>query len=247
MLMTCQGDLQLNTLTIDTATSLEIVTVAAGDNVADESSPVGSSHSVTLFNRIQAALEKTGITAGGLDLIGVGTGPGSFTGIRIAVTTTRMLAQVLSVPLVGVSSTLLHAVSVPGNPGDRVLVAFDAKKKRVFGALYMITDNRLMPEVLLQPGDYEPETLFRNAHGKGNLYTLGDGIELYREKAGDTEFTHMDNFIPEGRIITDLVHSLYISEPDRYTDFNSVVPMYARKSDAEIMKKIKAETRQDKK
>jgi len=126
-------------------------------------------------------------------------------------------------------------------------VAFDAKKKRVFGALYMITDNRLMPEVLLQPGDYEPEILFRNAHGKGNLYTLGDGIELYREKAGDTEFIHMDNFIPEGRMITDLVHSLYISEPDRYTDFNSVVPMYARKSDAEIMKKFKAETMQNKK
>ncbi len=91
---------------------------------------------MTLFDNIDAALAGAGISATDLQLIGVGIGPGSFTGIRIAVSTARMLAQVLSIPLAGLSSPLIYAASMEALPGEYLMTAFDAKKGRVFGALY---------------------------------------------------------------------------------------------------------------
>ena len=103
---------------------------------AETSIVVNTSHSVTLLDTINRCLDTLGLAPGDLNCLGVGVGPGSFTGIRIAVTTARMLAQVLGIPLVGIQTHLLYAVSVRGGRGDNIMIAFDAKKGRVFGALY---------------------------------------------------------------------------------------------------------------
>jgi tRNA threonylcarbamoyladenosine biosynthesis protein TsaB len=225
----------LNVLAIDTSTRAELVAVSRPGMVADRTAPMSASHASGLFDRIDGALKDTGISVGDLNLIGVGTGPGSFTGIRIGVTTTRMLAQVLRVPLVGLPTPLLYACSTRSAPGTCVIVAFDAKKSRVFGALYRMTDDPLAPEVIVPPGDYGMEYLCDRACAGVATISVGDGAGIYAKALSVLEHhTFMEDFLPSGETACMLTERFYHARPEEYADLTLVMPCYARKSDAEI-------------
>ncbi len=148
----------MNILLLDTATNIEIVALSYNDVVADKTMQTHYSHSVTLFDTIDSACKELNTTIHSIQCIGVGIGPGSFTGIRIAVTTARMLAQILQVPLVGIPTQLLFACAIVRS-NAHCIVAFDAKKGRVFAARYHLINNSL-PQEILPPGDYTVEQLF---------------------------------------------------------------------------------------
>ncbi len=226
----------MNVLILDTATRIEIVTIKTKEKFYDLTSRVDISHSVTLFERIDEALKGAGIAMQDIELIGVGTGPGSFTGVRIAVASARMLAQVLDVPLIGIESPLLWALAAGAGPGNAVLAAFDAKKGRAFGALYRKADDEdIVP--IVPPGDYYMSDILSAFDGKSTLICIGEGIERFendiREKA--PESTIIRNFMPSGIPACTHAEARFAKEPERYRDFSAVLPRYARKSDAEIM------------
>lgn len=236
----------MNILTIDTATGLEIVAVSTPGGSADMTGPAAASHSVTLFERIDAALKKAEVSIGGIDLIGVGVGPGSFTGIRIAVSTARMLAQVLGKPLAGIHSQLIYAASIESEPGDFLLAAFDAKKGRVFGALYRRSSNVLEPDTIVPPGDYGIGSLLaETGHGK-RLIAAGYGLEKWEDTiaAAAPDCRILRGFIPSGATACALAERACHDNPSLCRHFSAVVPRYARKSDAEVAKEMKAGTGQ---
>lgn len=231
----------MNILTIDTSTGLELVAVSASGDSSDLTGPAAASHSVTLFERIDAALKGAGIGIRDIGLIGVGVGPGSFTGIRIAVTTARMLAQVLAVPLAGVHSQLIFAASAPSEPGDFLLSAFDAKKGRVFGALYRREADALTPAPIIPPGDYEIGTLLAGTVPGKRLIVTGYGIEKW-EGIIETAVPGCEilrGFVPSGAIACALAERAFADNPGTCRDYASVVPRYARKSDAEVVLDMK--------
>ncbi len=230
----------MNILVIDTASSLEIIAAARGDEATETSIVVTTSHSVTIMDAIGGCLERLGLGAGDLDCLGVGVGPGSFTGIRIAVSAARMLAQVLGIPLVGLPTHLLYAVSVKADTGENMLIAFDAKKGRVFGALYRAEASALSPREIIPPGDYPIERLLDGADRSRKTYLIGSGIEKYRQVAAALEHgVFLENFTPSGNVICALVRETYLKNPAGYGDYNRIVPCYARKSDAEIAKELR--------
>lgn len=226
----------MNILIVDTATRVEMVAASSGDRVSDRTGVAGVSHSVTLFQNIQSALEELGITMGDIELIGVGTGPGSFTGIRIAVSTARMLAQLLKAPLVGIHSPLIYASGVPGGEGDNILVAFDAKKGRVFGALYKKTAVPFFPREVVPPGDYFLESLAERIPAGCRTIIIGDGAEKYYDRIPPLAGEHVvvRDFRPSGVSACSLALRLYNADPDSYRSARDVLPFYTRKSDAEI-------------
>lgn len=227
----------MNTLVIETSTSIELLAVSADGRISDRTAVPGVSHSVTLFSNLDAALVALGIGIRDIGLIGVGVGPGSFTGIRIAVSTARMLAQALGAPLVPVMSQLFYAVSVTASPGEYVLAAFDAKKGRVFGALYRAGDDPLVPSELVPPGDYDIALLCEKTLGARTI-AVGDGCDRYRDRIGDMVpgCEIRGGFIPSGGTACRLVDKLYAENPDRFDDITAVLPYYARKSDAEVLR-----------
>jgi tRNA threonylcarbamoyladenosine biosynthesis protein TsaB len=229
----------LNILVIDTASSLEIIAACAGESAAEMSAMVNTSHSVTILDTIDRCMKRLGLAVGDLDVIGVGVGPGSFTGIRIAVTTARMLAQVLRKPLVGIQTQLIYAVCVEAERHDNILVAFDAKKGRIFGALYRKSELPLAPDEVVAPGDYPIQRLLEGVDPSRPTFLIGNGIEKYQEAVSALEKrVIIRDFAPSGKIICSLVFDAYRNNPGEYGDYNRVVPCYARKSDPEVAKEL---------
>ncbi|MBZ9855080.1 tRNA (adenosine(37)-N6)-threonylcarbamoyltransferase complex dimerization subunit type 1 TsaB [Mesorhizobium sp. CA13] len=98
---------------------------------------LGKGHAEHLMAVIAEAL-KAGATAyAGLGAIAVSVGPGSFTGLRVGVSTARGLALALKVPAVGVTTLEALAAEAAGAfPGRAVLAALDAGREEIHAALY---------------------------------------------------------------------------------------------------------------
>jgi tRNA threonylcarbamoyladenosine biosynthesis protein TsaB len=125
-------------LVIDTSASLCAAGVFDGD--AERGRCVldlGKGHAEHLMAVIDEALNTAGITYRDLTAIAVAIGPGSFTGVRVGVSTARGLALALKIPAVGVSN--LEAVAAKArerHPTRAVLAAFASGRGDIQAALY---------------------------------------------------------------------------------------------------------------
>lgn len=227
----------MNTLIIDTSTRLSILTLTVNEKTFSIVEDAGTTHSTTMFDSITRLFSSSGIKINEVDLIGTGIGPGSFTGVRIAVSTARMFAQLLKKPLVGINSHEIFASSpLPAGLTHR-LVAFDAKKNRVYGALYSY--DRSLPVPVTMPGDYTIDETLKDIDEGATVGLTGDGCGKYIQeiqaaliKKGCTCY-YDEDFTPRGEDIYRLFIEKYRRNTQIYSDYNSTVPDYGRKSDAE--------------
>lgn len=130
---------------IDTSTALGSVALFEdGVLVAEESQRVSNAHGESLMPMVSALFDRVGWRAADVARWGVGIGPGSFTGVRIAVATTKGIALATGAELVGVTS--LDAVAEGlGGAGELVVSTVFAGK----GELYV--QARRGPTVVLAP------------------------------------------------------------------------------------------------
>ena len=132
-----------------------------------------------LIPKIDELLRELGIIRGRIGCICVGRGPGSFTGVRIAMATAKGIASALGVGLVGVSS--LDAVAwhawERGLRG-KVLVVADAMRKEVYPVNYEVSDDgaaRLSADRVVKAQEFCDEL------GEPGLVIMGDGLVKYLE------------------------------------------------------------------
>ncbi|WP_296746307.1 tRNA (adenosine(37)-N6)-threonylcarbamoyltransferase complex dimerization subunit type 1 TsaB [Mesorhizobium sp.] len=127
-------------LAIDCAASLCAACVYdadAGIELGREVLDLGKGHAEHLMAVIEAALKAGGVGYRGLDAIAVSVGPGSFTGLRVGVSTVRGLALALKIPAIGVTTLeALAAEAAAAFPGRAVLAALDAGREEIHAALY---------------------------------------------------------------------------------------------------------------
>lgn len=110
--------------------------------VATYTSAVKQNHSVQLMPQIAALLETAGITPQDLTDIVVAQGPGSYTGLRIGVTTAKTLAYTLNLNLYGVSSLKALAATLPYS--ERLIVPImNARREHVYAGAYRWQDGQL--------------------------------------------------------------------------------------------------------
>jgi tRNA threonylcarbamoyladenosine biosynthesis protein TsaB len=106
-----------------------------------------------LFVAASEMISGAGITIGELGLLGVGRGPGSFTGLRVAVVAGKFLGAVLGISLVAPDSLMVTAAGACGE-GETVFAALDARRGEVYHALYRIEDG--YPFTLCEPCASDP-------------------------------------------------------------------------------------------
>lgn len=119
---------------IDTSGREGSLALAEGDDRAFEVlhvAPIaGGTYSAQLIPTLSAALEKTGRRKNEIELLVVASGPGSFTGLRVGLSTVKALAEVLHVPVVAIS--VLEAIAFAANRQGKVLTALDAQRNEVY-------------------------------------------------------------------------------------------------------------------
>jgi len=184
-----------------------------------------------------AGLEAAADSIGGweaVDRLAVGIGPGSFTGMRVGITTVRAIAQALKLDVVPVGTLDVLAAGVPeSGPSLRVL-AIDARRGQVFA-----TALGEHGEIALAPGALAPEEVvpaIGMVDGRGVI--AGDGAVRYR-----------DTFVAAGLVVPpdeDPVHRLdparlcrlaAASEPSSHEE---VQPLYIRRPDAALWRERQA-------
>jgi tRNA threonylcarbamoyladenosine biosynthesis protein TsaB len=123
-------------LALDTATSVASLGIYDGERVLAETTWVaGREHSAQLLAEVDRALVRTGRTVAHLTGMVVARGPGSFTGVRVALSVAKGMAAALDIPLWGVDTldVLAHAAGIVDLPVRPVV---DAGRGRVATALY---------------------------------------------------------------------------------------------------------------
>ena len=163
-------------LTFDTSSpsvSVALLGGERGDEVLVElTSEQEMRHGEQLAPLIEQALEQAGVSRLDLTAIGVGVGPGPFTGLRVGLVSARTLGAVLDIPVYGVCS--LDALAVQAVAGGHLqepfVVATDARRKEVYLASYDATATRLSG-----PAVDKPETVATD------LPVVGEGALLYPE------------------------------------------------------------------
>ncbi|QKD00080.1 tRNA (adenosine(37)-N6)-threonylcarbamoyltransferase complex dimerization subunit type 1 TsaB [Mesorhizobium loti] len=130
----------MKVLAIDCAASLCAACVydaAAGLELGRSALDLGKGHAEHLMAVIAEALRAGATDYAGLGAIAVSVGPGSFTGLRVGVSTARGLALALKIPAIGVTTLeALAAEAAMAFPGRTVLAALDAGREEIHAALY---------------------------------------------------------------------------------------------------------------
>jgi tRNA threonylcarbamoyladenosine biosynthesis protein TsaB len=138
------------TLLFDVSTPVMFVGYAKGDQLVDFSIRLAKrDHAKYLVDRIDQLLKRYKLSIEDMDQIVIGRGPGSYTGIRIAVTVAKTLAYAKNIPLYDVSSLLFMSSGFSGLTGAMI----DARRGHVFGLIY---DEH---QVHVQDGYYELSAL----------------------------------------------------------------------------------------
>lgn len=122
-------------LAMDTSNvALSVAVLDSKRLLAMQTTNIKRNHSKQLMPIISQTMDEAGIELSDLDRIVVAKGPGSYTGLRIAVTTAKTLALTLNTELVGISSL---EMMVPNAPNDGIVVPFfDARNGNVFAGIY---------------------------------------------------------------------------------------------------------------
>lgn len=159
-------------LAIDTSTSVgSVALLVDGQLVAEIAASVRARHGETLLPHVQRVLELGGLAPAGVDLIAVGLGPGSFTGLRVGLAAVKGLAIANGTPVVGVGSLAAIARGLAPAGGVAVVLA-DAQRGEVFLAAYDVRETEPATE-LLAPIHLLPDQAIAHLGG-----ALPEGVPL---------------------------------------------------------------------
>jgi tRNA threonylcarbamoyladenosine biosynthesis protein TsaB len=192
------------TLAFDTATSVATSAILRDGEVVAER----ASRAVRVLADAQELLERAGAEPRELGRLVVGTGPGSFTGVRIGLAAARALAFALELPLAGVSTLDALAAAAPG-----AVPVVDAGRREVFTLLDGAPVVTAPAELAVEPG----------------TTCVGDGAVRYREVleslGADIPPRESQLHAPRARFHAELARE--------FVDPAAVEPIYLRLPDAE--------------
>jgi tRNA threonylcarbamoyladenosine biosynthesis protein TsaB len=220
-------------LAVDTSTRACSVAVVDRDRLASEitTGPTGT-HSTHLLRLIRMALALAEVELHGLDGLAVSVGPGSFTGLRIGVSTVKGLAFATAKPVAGVSS--LEALAQPCLPWPHLICAMlDARQDEVYAARYRGREGRLEREG--REAVLSIEDALDGIHEV--CLFVGDGASRYRGPIGAklgplALFPAPSQDIIRASSVAALAQRQFAR--NEIDDLDRLVPRYVRQSDAEL-------------
>lgn len=223
-------------LALETSTLAGSVALLDGDQLVGEYTlNIRTTHSERLLAAVDRLLQDAGWTPGMLEGLAVAVGPGSFTGLRIGVSTVKGLAFSLGIPVAAVSTLEALAWSLPF-ARDQVCPVLDARKGEVYAALFHWDAQTLVRDWEDQALD--PAELCRRVPGP--VIFVGDGIAgygmLFKERLGaSATFAPAARRLPSAACLGQLGHARLTS--GEVVDPVALAPRYLRPSEAELKRR----------
>jgi tRNA threonylcarbamoyladenosine biosynthesis protein TsaB len=221
------SNLGMKVLGIDTSTTCGSIGLIHDESVISEYLlNLSITHSERLLDAIDLVLGKARCALADLDGFAISLGPGSFTGVRIGVSTVKGLAYAVQKRVVGVSTLDVLASQVSSTP-YLICPVIDARKGEVYSAFYRYEDfNRL--KRLSEYQAIKPEVLF----GMLKEPTIFVGEDLRNSLKSLALFAPATLHIPHGSAVARLgIEPLLRGES---LDLATFTPLYVRPSEAEI-------------
>ncbi len=244
-------------LAIDTSTMLGGIAIMDESLLIAESRlNVRSTHSERLMTEIEHCLKQSGIKISDIDVFAVATGPGSFTGLRIGLSTVKGFSYATGKPIVSVPTLEALAWNFPYSKYP-VCTMLDARKKEVYAALFKWDNEnnppsppfnkggmggfsggkfiKLINETSAKPEEFACDAL-RVTHDDKFIFA-GEGAALYRDKIIEVMgekaiFASPEKTVPSPANVA--VLGLKKAKAGEFSEPVSLIPMYIRKSEAEV-------------
>ncbi len=222
-----------NILAINSSASSGSIALAKDGKITQVSYlDVKRTHSERLMPMIDLALKQNNLQVADLDLICIAIGPGSFTGIRIAMATAKGLSYSHKIPILPFDNLSLLAENLFASARNR-LVMIDARMGEIYTAFYSKNG-----KTIISPKNCKPEEILAEINEP--VIIIGDGAEKYYNSILDSK---IDFILAKPHQNLDLASTMlsYALELDKIPEYDfeyiaKIEPNYLRKSQAEIEK-----------
>lgn len=219
-------------LSIETATSVCAAALHVNGKLID-SKTINSdkSHSTLLLQFVEELLQANSITKKDLSAIAISEGPGSYTGLRIGLSTAKGLCYALDIPLIAVNTLDAMALQVSKTLIDKQLACpmIDARRMEVYTALYNNKNERVeaLNNVIID------EDTFENQLKSHSIIIFGNGAEKCKGVMTHENVSFIDNIEPSAIEIGELGYAKFLKnafenvayfEPNYFKEFYSPAP-----------------------
>ena len=194
-------------------------------------------HAAFLNNAITELLQSSGFTLASLDAIAVASGPGSYTGLRVAMASAKGLCYALQKPFITIGTlpilakaAIMHTTS---GPDDLFCPMIDARRMEVYTAVY----DRDLKEIMKPVPVILEENSFSTLLAKNKMYFFGDGatkfkpVQSHKNAYFITAKNEVEAFakLAYERFIKNIFTDLVDSEPLYVKDFHSTPSSHNKK------------------
>lgn len=211
-------------LAFETTGHIGSVAVIDGEGtVISKASHRAMSHLKELIPMAQDILEEMKISKEEISAVAASTGPGSFTGIRIGVSTARAVGQALNIPAIKVET--LETFRHFSGEGKTVAVIFNARRDQVYGAVFGSEG-----EDILKPGAYMLSDVLEAVSDRETVF-YGDGADAYREQLAGYEISGEDVRYQNAEAVAKIALEKY--KAGRVLSYEQLLPDYMREVEAD--------------
>jgi len=200
-------------------------------------------YSTWLMPAVDGVLKKAGLTLAEVNAFGVAAGPGSFTALRVGLTTVKAWGEVYVKPIVPVSRLVLIAAQALRGT-EHVAAWADAHRGQVFGAVYRRSENgleRIGDEIVVEPGRFV-QMAAELASGKKIAWASADPDCLFNTQEWKAREALEEGFEPVSHSFAIAVarNAAVKVVSGQFTDALGLDADYVRRPDAEIFWKGRA-------
>ena len=214
-------------LHIETATAKCSVAVSNDNELLSlRESTEKNSHAevITLF--IDEVLKEAGLTVDSIDAVAVSKGPGSYTGLRIGVSTAKGLCYALDAPLIAVSTlqTMAYGLSKKYSTEKNILFCpmIDARRMEVYNAVYDANNK----EIKSISADIITQEFLNEFLNKNKIIFFGDGAEKCKTVLKHSNAFFVDDILPSAVDMIDPVFEKFLTK--EFEDVAYFEPFYLK-------------------